>query len=512
MMKTKKAFQLIILTTLILGIIISIIPLIGSNNEQQTNHNPISIDGNNDLINQASVEGWLGSGTEENPYLIDGYSITNCNVSIAIKNTDIPFKITNCVLEQINWGIALSNVTNVHISGNTINNIVAEYYGIYLESSEGNFIKDNTIYDCQWVGIELDHSNNNTISSNTIYNCSYRGVLISNSNNTVVEENVVYNNRVHGIQFQALSEDDTPNTNDTLDTFFNIGCHEAIIHNNTVYGNTYSGIEVDFSSNFTITENTVNNNKDGIVLYGNNHIISNNTIYNNLDNGLLFRYTQKAVVNGNNFIGNNHYIINNKGSLSQVYVFNDSDSDFSKNYWSDLGTANQYKIEGEAFITALEEYIPYETFDPHPLSTPNDLDLHILSVPRVLSPNNRTTYNGTIEIVWSPAIDFSGHEVDYTIYYSDSGDMWDLLAKDLTTTSYEWDTSTSPTDGDYQLKIVAECSNGLSVEDVSDERFTIQNNPVKTASTTSPGLDLGIAATAISVLFYLKFKKQRYRS
>ncbi len=511
-MKTKKGFQLIILTILIFGVTISIIPLIGSNNGQHANHNPVSIDGNSDLINQASLEGWLGSGTEEDPYLIDGYTITNCNVSITIKNTDLPFKITNCLLENINWGIALFNVSNAHISGNTVKSIVAEYYGIYLESSEGNFIKNNTIYDCQWVGIEFDHSNNNTISSNTIYNCSYRGVLISNSNNTVVEGNVVYNNRVHGIQFQALSEDDTPSTNDTLDTFFNIGCHSAIIHNNTVYGNTYSGIEVDFSSNFTITENIIYNNKNGIVLYGNNHIISNNTIYNNLDNGLLFRYTQKVVVSGNNFIGNNHYIINNNGSLSQVYVLNDTGSDFSKNYWSDLGSVNEYKIEGEAFITASEEYVSYETLDPHPLTTPKGLALHILSVPRVLSPNTRTTYNGTIEIVWAPAIDFPGHQVQYTIFYSDSGDMWDLLAKELTTTSYDWNTTTGPEDGDYQIKIVAECSNGLSVEDVSDERFTIQNNPVKTASTTSPGFELGIAALAISVLFYLKFRSQKYRS
>ena len=511
-MKTKKGFKILIVTILVFGLTNSIIPLIGTNNEQQVNHNPISIDGNGALVNQASSEGWLGSGTIEDPFLINGYTITNCNVSITIKNTDLTFKITNCILENINWGIALYNVTNAQISGNTINNIVAEYYGIYLESCEDILIEDNTIHDCQWVGVELTRSNNNTISSNTISNCSYRGILISNSNSTILESNIVYNNRVHGIQFQALSEDDTTSTNDTVDTFFNIGCYQATIHNNTVYGNTYTGMEIDFSSNFTITENIIFNNKDGIVIYGNNHIIANNTIYNNLDNGLLFKYTQQAVVNGNNFIGNNHYIINNHGSLSQMYIHNDSGSDFSKNYWSDLGTANEYKIEGEAFITALEESIPYEQLDSHPLETPKDLDLHILSIPRVLSPNTHETYNGTIEIVWTPAIDFSGHVVDYSIFYSSSGDMWDLLVEDLTTTTYDWDTSTVPEDGDYQIKIVAECSNGLSVEDVSDERFTIQNNPVKTASTTSPGLELGIAAIAISVLIYLKSRRHKNQS
>ena len=44
-----------------------------------TDHDPIVIDGNDDLLDQAIVETWSGDGTENDPVNISGYRITDIN-------------------------------------------------------------------------------------------------------------------------------------------------------------------------------------------------------------------------------------------------------------------------------------------------------------------------------------------------------------------------------------------------------------------------------------------------
>ena len=41
-----------------------------------TLHDPIKIEGDEDFAAQAASEGWPGDGSEENPYVIEGYEIT----------------------------------------------------------------------------------------------------------------------------------------------------------------------------------------------------------------------------------------------------------------------------------------------------------------------------------------------------------------------------------------------------------------------------------------------------
>jgi len=69
------------------------------------------------------------------------------------------------------------------------------------------------------------------------------------------------------------------------------------------------------------------------------------------------------------------------------------------------------------------------------------------------------------------------------VYYSyNSGATWNVLAMGLTTTSFLWNTSSVAEGSNYQVKIVANCLEGLSIEDTSDSIFRI----VSTSQTTSP--------------------------
>jgi len=115
-----------------------------------TAHNPIHINGNEDFASQAATNGWPGNGTQENPYIIEGYEI-NANggtYCIWIENTNVWFVIRNCILwnatspmsEPDGAGIYLKNVQNGTIDNNTCTN---NYYGIYMYSSSNNEVANN---------------------------------------------------------------------------------------------------------------------------------------------------------------------------------------------------------------------------------------------------------------------------------------------------------------------------------------------------------------------------------
>ena len=81
-------------------------------------HDLIRINGNDELIQQALEENWSGSGTEENPYIIEGLSITNStdNELMVISNTTLHITIEGNYLNGLSSssnGISLSKVQNI---------------------------------------------------------------------------------------------------------------------------------------------------------------------------------------------------------------------------------------------------------------------------------------------------------------------------------------------------------------------------------------------------------------
>jgi parallel beta-helix repeat protein len=363
-------------------------------------------------------------------------------------------------------------VSNACVINNTIHDLRAEYFGIYIEQSTAISIMNNTIFNLNWVGIEIIDSKTNKITNNEVYNCSYRGMRICNSNYMTVQENRIYECNVHGLSFE--SEQTTG--------FFDIKLTGSIIRNNIISQNDHSGLEIS--------------------------VISENTLYNNRDNGILHRYTHNMNVTKNNFIGNNFEILDNYGSLSQVYLIEDIGSVFDFNYWSDLNTSDLYNIDGEGFDYSEGEFFPVKGIakDYHPLSNPNQLELHILSVPRVLSPNNHSIYKGELEISWTPSIDYSGHEVNYSVYIWMNHE-WRLISQDVLSAKIMWDTLESDDGGDFRIKVVAICTMGLTSEDISDSSFEIQNK--MKINTNIPGGGYIISLLAFIALGGLQLTRKR---
>ncbi|UCG00967.1 MAG: right-handed parallel beta-helix repeat-containing protein [Candidatus Heimdallarchaeota archaeon] len=102
--------------------------------------------------------------------------------------------------------------------------------------------------------------------------------------------------------------------------------------------------------------------------------------------------------------------------------------------------------------------------------------IHYITQVSVLSPNGGEILNETITIQWSASTDSLGHNVTYTLYYSsDNGSSWDPIASRLTTTRYDWNTTSLPDGTTYLIKVVATSSGGLTTEDISDQTFSVKN-------------------------------------
>jgi parallel beta-helix repeat protein len=101
-------------------------------------HAPIAISSDSNFASQAASEGWLGDGTESNPYLIANYEINGSasGYCIAIQSTNVYFTIQNCYLHNASGpdykGIDLYGVKNGTITGNVISE---NYRGIFFYQS-----------------------------------------------------------------------------------------------------------------------------------------------------------------------------------------------------------------------------------------------------------------------------------------------------------------------------------------------------------------------------------------
>ncbi|MBN1861367.1 MAG: right-handed parallel beta-helix repeat-containing protein [Candidatus Thermoplasmatota archaeon] len=170
------------------------------------NHAPIQIIGNDQFTIENGVTG--GSGTEEDPYIIENWIIENdgsASQGILINNTDVYFIIRNCIIRGFyspeEWlrGVIFSKVTNGLIQDS---NISESAIGISLESS--SFIKiincscsDSPIYP-EGYGIHIYKSINISISSTNCFNMCY-GLNALYSHNISVRKSKFYNNIEYGM-------------------------------------------------------------------------------------------------------------------------------------------------------------------------------------------------------------------------------------------------------------------------------------------------------------------------
>ena len=207
--------------------------------DSYTPHDPITISSNEDFENQ----GWAGSGTNENPYIIAELEITSNDMCINISDTTVFFRIQNCVISSTGSssedGISFNNVTHGIVENCIIN-------------SHGNGLRLNSSYNCMLI--------NNTATAN-----SDSGFTIWHSYNCLLTNNTAANNLDDGFLLADASN--------------------CTLINNTAISNSDDSFYLWFSENCTMINNTLEDN--GLRIIGDSvshwlHNISNNIVNDKL--------------------------------------------------------------------------------------------------------------------------------------------------------------------------------------------------------------------------------------
>ena len=373
--------------------------------------------------------------------------------------------------------VILINTTGVEVTGQ---NLSRASRSLFAALSSNLNIHHNTL-----SGIHLQWSKNNTIVHNIIsQNTGIGGIYLVRSRENIVSNNTISHNS-NGIYLQS-SEQNFVSNNTISQNSDGIKLFGSCSEKNTVTHNTVSqnsnGIVLVGSAQNTVVHNTVSQNTDtGIILTDSarQNTVAHNIVSYNRGYGVWLRDPPSShspskdnTVKENDFLGNNPRGSSQACDDGQLNVF-------TRNYWADHentdwngdGIADTpYPIDGDAY---------HSNQDPSPLTSPFNPDYlhrHLLSIPTIQYPNGGETLRSTIRIEWAGALDSLGHPVTYTVTYSpDNGNTWIPLASGLSTTSYEWDTTTVANGAAYRIQVLATCSDGLSTEDRSDAPFSIRN-------------------------------------
>ncbi len=268
-----------------------------------TSHSIIRINSDADFTSQNGVG--EGSGTQSDPYIISGWDIDahGAGDAIYIGNTTVYFVVENCSLHNASYhslsyfvgaGIMLYNVVYGTLENNTCSN---NDVGISLQDSSKITITNNTANSNNGDGIFLDYSSKITITNNTANSNNDDGIwLLLSSNNLLIGNTMIGDSiRISGeLEDYTTNEIDSTNTVNGKPVYFwknKVGgevpegagevilanCSNVLVENQNL-NNGSIGIEIAYSSNITITNNTANSNYwVGIWLY----YSSNNTLYNN---------------------------------------------------------------------------------------------------------------------------------------------------------------------------------------------------------------------------------------
>ncbi|MCE7739608.1 MAG: hypothetical protein GPJ50_09530 [Candidatus Heimdallarchaeota archaeon] len=223
-----------------------------------TSHDPIVIDSDDDFISL----GFSGLGTENEPYLIENYTITTTmNIGIKIQYTTKYFIVRNCIISAQETGISIDDVAErtAVIINNTCNN--HSDFGIEIWDSPNATVVNNICSGNVDYGIFLFDDDFSEVSNNT---CSYnkRGIRVSSSYSCNFTNNVCSDND-YGMHLFSTKDSN--------------------VINNTCSDNSRYGLYLEYGDGTNITGNLLKDNTQaGLYLkLIEQLIISNNTFFKN---------------------------------------------------------------------------------------------------------------------------------------------------------------------------------------------------------------------------------------
>lgn len=316
--------------------------------------------------------GFRGTGTIDNPYIIENLRISNKSAMFGIWVAHVTkyFVIQNCVIEVRGVAILID-----HVSRNR------------------TIIRNN---DCNGgragTGIRIDDTRNVTIVNNF---CSgnEEGIILYNSHFAPIINNSCGFN---SIGISVLHSNDCEITeNECYYNYYGISSKYSFsgkIVGNHCWKNEYYGIVLEDSSNYLVSNNTCERNWQGIRGETTNFCeVTNNVLIKNEYMGISFLYGA-----ANNTFHHNLFFLNRlldfPNFLAPYPQANDGGVNNSwyeittniGNYWSNHQSVGVYNISGSAL-----------NFDPYPVLAPDDdndtLDTYLEEVIFLTNPHMNDT-------------------------------------------------------------------------------------------------------------------------
>ncbi|UCE10060.1 MAG: right-handed parallel beta-helix repeat-containing protein [Candidatus Thorarchaeota archaeon] len=264
--------------------------------ETHVDHDPISIVGNVDFLNQAFAEGWPGTGTESDPIIISGLRIQYSGHMFRVIDSDLHFEFTDNILNGIDqtWcGLYIANSSNGKVINNTIYNAAA---GIHVLWINDTVITSNKVFENSNAGIAFERAcHRNNISWNSVHSNFYFGIgLDYNSTANVVHNNLITNTLGNGVMLWD-------------DSYLNQ------IYNNTIFENNGSGVTIRGHHQRVYDNVIANNTQDGILVSASFCQIENNTLLGNSRSGVhMYTFWDDEVgneISGNSILSNGRYAV-----------------------------------------------------------------------------------------------------------------------------------------------------------------------------------------------------------
>ena len=227
------------------------------------------------IINDTKISSWNTTSNQE-AALRDSNTPRSYIASPAGASGQMNITDSNLTHLGFNGGQGTWGVSYYSGDGSVIqnNNLSLNFRPLYFGQNASNIlVSGNTISDNIQHGITIYGSSNVHISGNKILNNGLQGIAcLSQCDSIAAKNNEVYNNARDGIRFEK-------NTKNSL------------LQYNQIHDNKQSGISIRNSSFNTITSNTLNNNRVGIVLAQNSfgNLVNNNSVQNSSLYGIYFQ-------------------------------------------------------------------------------------------------------------------------------------------------------------------------------------------------------------------------------
>jgi parallel beta-helix repeat protein len=287
-------------------------------------HDPISIDGDADLIATAAAEGWKGDGSAESPFIIENYDI---RVNSVYWTGDILDEVVPKVIElrNITLHIVVRNCTTVAITETPVGMVYEQWYQEMIESmgSEEEFIEwlsemlrtmtldelidmieDGRILNVTAVHVLMVNCTNVAMFNNIITPLADASIYLDDNLNYGIVMIDCRDNKVENTTMPAYQADAALGSRHSVNiALYMTDCQDNVISNMTVAERSFSNYDPDYLKvDVVLVSGSVGNTLRSLAVASGGITVSDSHRTTIIDvyakNGLVLEDSDECVLNG----------------------------------------------------------------------------------------------------------------------------------------------------------------------------------------------------------------------